>query len=173
MHFERLTAVDNEIYLKAMELYKISFPYHEQRTAASQTQIMENREYQFNLIYDEGDFVGILLCWETGSFIYIEHFCIDPDKRNRQYGQRALALLGQRGKTVILEIDPPVDDVSIHRKGFYERAGFWVNSFNHVHPPYHEAHQGHRLVVMSCPEPLAEPEYDIFNLYLKNTVMGC
>lgn len=173
MHFERLTAVDNKIHLKAMELYKISFPYHEQRTAASQTEIMENSEYQFNLIYDEGDFVGILLCWETESFIYIEHFCIDPDKRNRQYGQRALALLGQRGKTVILEIDPPVDDVSIHRKGFYERAGFRVNSFDHVHPPYRESYQGHRLVVMSCPEPLAKAEYDIFNLYLKNTVMGC
>ncbi len=172
MHFERLTTVGNEMFLKAMELYKISFPYHEQRTAASQTKIMGHSEYQFNLVYDGDDFVGILLCWESECFIYIEHFCVDPEKRNKQYGQRALALLEQRKKTVILEIDPPIDEVSIHRKGFYERAGFRINSFPHIHPPYHKAHRGHRLVVMSCPGPLSETEYGSFNLYLKNTVMG-
>lgn len=38
--------------------------------------------------------------------------------------KRALALLAADGLPVILEIDPPVDAVSIRRKGFYQRCGF-------------------------------------------------
>lgn len=65
-----------------------------------------------------------MLCWETETFIYVEHFFILPHLRGHACGSRALALLGGRGKTVILEIDPPADDVSLRRRGFYERAAF-------------------------------------------------
>lgn len=44
--------------------------------------------------------------------------------RGRGYGAQALSLLGERKKTVILEIDPPNDEVSVRRKAFYERAGY-------------------------------------------------
>lgn len=37
---------------------------------------------------------------------------------------RPLALLAAEGKPVILEIAPPVDDLSHRRQGFYERAGY-------------------------------------------------
>ena len=51
------------------------------------------------------------------------------------------------------EIDPPSDDISIHRKSFYERCGFKENAFSHVHPPYHKGNTGHELVIMSSPAP--------------------
>lgn len=172
IRFERLTTVNDAAYSQAMDLYKISFPPHEQREGASQIRIMADREYQFNLIYDENEFVGMILCWETDAFIYVEHFCILPEKRNKNYGQRALELLNNRGKTVILEIDPPLDDISIRRKAFYERVNYRANGFEHIHPPYHRGMKGHRLVVMSCPERLSDSEYNEFNDHLKNRVMG-
>lgn len=172
MKLERLTTVEHEIYTKAMELYRQSFPFHEQREAVSQAELMGNEAYQFNLIYDGAVFVGLLLCWETDRFVYVEHFCIHPALRNQRYGRRALELLGQRGKTVILEIDPQVDEIAIRRKGFYERAGFRENPFPHVHPAYHKGYSGHSLVVMSCPEPLSEERYQEFDRYLKTVVMG-
>lgn len=46
---------------------------------------------------------------QNESFLYIEHFCILP-------------------KTLMLEIDPPKDDISKRRKGFYERSGFTEKS---------------------------------------------
>lgn len=58
--------------------------------------------------------------------------------RNKQYGQKTLSLLAKQGKTLILEIDPPKDDISKRRKGFYERCGFTENFFTHIHPPYHK-----------------------------------
>ena len=49
------------------------------------------------------------------------------------YKRQALEWLGKKEKTIILEIDPPSDDISIHRKSFYERCGFKENAFSHVH----------------------------------------
>ena len=171
MHFERLTSADDPRFSAAMEGYAVSFPPHEQREPASQRTIMTDPTYRFNLIYDGGAPVGAMLCWETETFIYVEHFFILPHLRGHACGSRALALLGGRGKTVILEIDPPVDPVSQRRQQFYERAGYQANPYPHIHPPYRTEYAGHPLVVMSWPEGLSEQEYDCFYQYLKQTVM--
>lgn len=172
MNFTRLTSTDDSMYETAMVLYGSSFPSHEQRAQTSQREILSCEEYHFDLIYDEEVFVGMVLYWETEEFIYVEHFCIDPKHRNKKYGQKAMDLLGEKGKTVILEIDPPADDISIRRQGFYQRAGYHVNPFPHVHPAYHKGNQGHSLVVMSFPVPLTAADYDDFDSYLKTVVMG-
>lgn len=172
MKFKRLTTSSGEAYEKAMELYRISFPVHEQRLPASQAGVMGTEAYHFDLIYDGETWVGLLLSWETAEFFYVEHFCIRPEMRGRQYGQRALELLNGRGKRVILEIDPPVDEVSVRRKAFYERAGYRENGFSHVHPPYREGFEGHKLVVMSHSGPLSAAEYGAFRDYLDLVVMG-
>lgn len=172
MRFERLTSTDNPFFGRGMELYGISFPEHEQREQDSQQLIMSQPDYQFNLIFDENLFVGLMLCWETETFIYVEHFCILPDLRNNSYGSRSLDLLSERGKTVILEIDPPVDDISIRRKGFYMRSGFIANPYRHAHLPYRKGYSPHNLVVLSKPVELTQSEYDRFNNYLTETVMS-
>ena len=171
MRFERLTDCHDPRYEAARALYGKSFPRHEQREAASQAAILTHSDYRFNLIYDGDEFVGLLLCWETDNFIYVEHFCIELDKRGRRYGSHALELLGAEGKTVILEIDPPVDEISIRRRGFYERAHFQANPYSHVHPAYHANCKEHELVIMSAPAPIDRAQYGAFNDYLRAVVM--
>lgn len=78
------------MFAPAMELYGMSFPYNEQREPDSQARIMSDPEYHFELIYDEGRFVGEMLSWENADFIYVEHFCMLPDMRGRGCGSRAL-----------------------------------------------------------------------------------
>ena len=170
MELVRITNIQHLLYQKAMNLYKISFPYHEQRESFSQSQILNQNEYHFDVLCDNGNFVGELLYWSIGDFLYIEHFCILPTMRNKQYGQRALALFQE--KILILEIDPPKDEISLRRKAFYERCGFAENSYHHIHPPYHKENSGHELIVMSSPRTLIEREYDVFNNYLQNVIMN-
>lgn len=79
---------------------------------------MQEPDYQFNLLMEEDHLLGELLCWETQEFIYVEHLCILPQLRGQHCGSRALELLEQRGKPVILEIDPPIDDISCAGKAF-------------------------------------------------------
>lgn len=172
MKFSRLTSTGNAGFADAIALYNISFPSHELRESASQLRIMAHPEYHFDLIYDAGQWCGNILYWETAEFIYIEHFCIRPELRGQHIGQRALALLGTRGKTVILEIDPPIDDISRRRREFYIRCGYCENPFSHVHPPYHKGLDGHNLVIMSYPRALSDSEYARFSEYLQTVVMG-
>ncbi|MCI6837999.1 MAG: GNAT family N-acetyltransferase [Clostridiales bacterium] len=156
---------------ETMELYRSSFPPNELREEASQRRIMKDPAYKYLLAREKTDWVGLLLCWETKDFIYVEHFCIRPELRGQGYGRKALALLGKGGKPVILEIDPPVDRVSMNRKRFYEGCGYKAAPFAHVHPPYHRNTPGHELVVMSAPGPLSREAYESFRAYLENTVM--
>ena len=115
MEFERVTTADHPLYQDALALYRASFPPHEQREAASQQAILGNEAYHFDLLLDAGEWVGDALYWDAGDFLYLEHFCIRPELRNRRYGQKALEVLCRR--PLILEIDPPVDEISIRRKG--------------------------------------------------------
>lgn len=171
MRFERLTDTHDERYNASRALYAVSFPYHEQRGDGAQAAALASADYRFELIYNGDAFVGLMLCWETEGFIYVEHFCTAPEIRGRGIGAAALSLLAQSGKKIILEIDPPVDEISRRRRNFYERAGFAENPFAHVHTPYHAGFSGHPLVVMSYPGALTEAEYRRFDDYLKNVVM--
>ena len=171
IEFRRLTDAADARYADAIALYKESFPLHEQRLPESQDAILKDGAYHFDLIYDGGEWMGLMLWWEAETFLYVEHFCILPELRNRHYGQRILAALGKQSKTLILEIDPPTDEISVRRKGFYERCGFVENPYLHVHPPYHRGNHGHELVVMSCPERLTPEEYAAFSGYLSGEVM--
>lgn len=172
MKFIRLLSKDDKMFNDAIMLYRKSFPYHEQREIESQKEILSDKEYNFDLIYDNDNFVGIILYWETLNYIYIEHFCIEPNMRNKKYGENALELLKKKNKTMILEIDQPIDEISIRRKLFYTRVGYKENTFNHIHPPYSKFNKGHSLLVMSYPDFLTQVEYNNFNSYLKNRVMN-
>ena len=172
MHLNRITDARHPLYNRALELYRASFPFHEQRETASQAAILSDPAYHFELIYDGDVFVGLLLYWEAEDFLYIEHFCILPELRNRQYGRRALEQLRAQPKTLLLEIDPPEDGISLRRRGFYERCGFLENGFPHVHPPYHRDCEGHRLVVMTCPERIPPEQYARFLRFLRERVMA-
>lgn len=171
MIFERITDAKHEMFPAAMELYEKSFPRHEKRTLTSQVRILSDPEYKFQLIYNGDVFVGLLLCWENDDFIYVEHFCTLPELRGRGLGEKALGALCAGGKSVILEIDPPEDEISCRRKGFYERCGFFTNGFDYVHLPYHAEDTGHRLVIMSYPEPISSKRYDEFRSYMRSRVM--
>ena len=124
MRFERLADTHDERYNAARALYAVSFPYHAQRGDEAQAAALACADYRFELIYGGDALVGLMLCWEAESFIYVEHFCTAPEIRGRGIGAEALALLAQSGKKIILEIDPPVDEISRRRRNFYERAGF-------------------------------------------------
>ena len=90
MVFKRLQDSQDSLYLQAMQLYQTSFPLHEQRKPDAQRAILQEPDYQFNLLMEEDHLLGELLCWETQEFIYVEHLCILPQLRGQHCGSRAL-----------------------------------------------------------------------------------
>ena len=96
MQFERITTSKHPLFVDAINLYKISFPLHEQREETSQIEILGNAAYHFDAICDNGIFIGEILYWNIGKFLYIEHFCVSPAMRNKHYGQKILAMLQEK-----------------------------------------------------------------------------
>ncbi len=133
---------------------------------------MRDPRYHCQIFYQDGLLLGFIFWWACGEQIYIEHLAINPALRGRNYGSRLLAEFCERaGKTVILEIDPPEDEIAIRRLRFYQGLGFCLNDYAHLHPPYHPDYEGHALRVLSYPKLLEEEAYQRFNQMLVETVM--
>ena len=172
MEFIRITAWDDARLKRSLAHYATSFPAHEQRSPASQAAILSDSAYHYCLISADDREVGAILYWEMAAFVYVEHFFINPTFRGCGYGGAALAKLCRTDQPVILEIDPPADAVSVRRRAFYERCGFAVNPYPHVHPPYRAGNAGHALTVMSYPGRISQALYDEFFHGLITRVMA-
>lgn len=169
--FARCCSVSDAIMDAAMTMYRNSFPSHELRLWTDQKAVMRDSLYHFDLCLLDGKLAGLILNWNFGSYIYVEHFCVDPTLRGHGLGTQILSELAKQGKMIILEIDPLINDVAIRRKGFYERCGYVANSFVHVHPPYQARNHGHELIIMSYPRAISQEEFDTFTLDLHGRVM--
>lgn len=107
MNFVRMTSAEDPMYEVARALYKMSFPAHEQREEGGQRQIMDTPDYHFDLIYDGEVFAGDDSVLADGGLSLCGAFpALNPGQRNQRYGQRALELLKEKGKTLILELNP-------------------------------------------------------------------
>ena len=81
--------------------------------------------------------LGLLTTWHFEEFIYIEHFAIDPDLRSRGYGAEALkTFIAQQQCPIVLEAEPPTDELSTRRIRFYERCGLTLYDFPYIQPAY-------------------------------------
>ncbi|CAJ1825815.1 GNAT family N-acetyltransferase [Aeromonas veronii] len=169
---EVIREVNHPAWPLVWQIYGESFPRYEQRQSQHQPQKMRDPRYHCQIFYQDGLLLGFIFWWACGEQVYIEHLAINPALRGRNYGSRLLAEFCERaGKTVILEIDPPEDEIAIRRLRFYQGLGFCLNDYAHLHPPYHSDYQGHALRVLSYPRLLEEEAYQRFNSMLVETVM--
>ncbi len=170
MRLERLSSNNLHFYERAFALYQSSFPIEERRDDFEQQRVLKKDAYHFDLIIRNKDFIGIMLYWETEEFVFLEHFAIRLELRDRGYGQMALDLLKQKNKTILLEIEPPVDGITQRRYGFYKRNGFVMNPYHHIQAKYHLGDKDLELKILSYPEVLREQEYKDFYEYMQKEI---
>lgn len=159
-------------WAEAWDLYEESFPRCERWNAQGYDRAFGDPRFEADGIWRGEEFIGILFHWNAGAYRYVEHLAVSPAVRGQNMGSKALAAFCRKVGRVILEIDPPVDEVARRREGFYLRCGFYPNPYPHVHPPYHRGKEGHTLVILSSPRPIGQGEYDRFNQYLQSRVMA-
>ena len=121
-------------------------------------------------IWRGDEFVGILYYWHTDEWDYVEHLAICASLRGQNLGSEVFGAFC-RDRRVILEIDPPVDEISIRRLHFYRRLGFVENPHEYIHPSYRQPFEPHRLVLLSCPTPLTDDEARRFADFIRETVL--
>ena len=112
-----------------------SFPSDEYRTRVGQLSVFDDPRYSAYGEYEDGRLIGFISTWEFDELIFIEHFAVKPELRGRGIGAKMLSELIQNvEKTVCLEVEPPVDGLTMRRIAFYERCGFCYNDYNYTQP---------------------------------------
>lgn len=170
MYLERLCENNSHLFDAAFKLYESAFPNIERRNEHDHNIVMKKADYHFDLIINDGKLIGIMLYWETPEFVFLEHFSTLPTLRGNGYGKKALDLLKKKNKKIILEIEPPVDQLTERRYGFYKRNGFEMTPHHHIQAKYHVDDQSLVLKILSYPHILTDEEYSQFRNYISREI---
>lgn len=122
----------------AKEIYLEAFPPAEQRPWEK---IVSRCDGKLDLtgVYLNRHLVGMITTWKFDSFIYVEHFVVDPTLRGRGIGSAAINQLRRQCSPmpILLEAEPEhLSPQALSRIRFYQRLGFHIIDRSYVQPPY-------------------------------------
>ncbi len=116
-----------------------AFPQEERRPQEAFKWLTDNENhFSCNALLYEKRLIGLLTYWDLGRFTYVEHLATWPWVRGKGWGADALAALKVKSSgNIVLEVEPPVDELTRRRVAFYRRNGFqlWDKSV-YRQPPY-------------------------------------
>lgn len=158
IHTERITSAQHPLLDEWWQLYEAAFPVTERRSAYQHAAALENPAFHCLHLSDSTGFVGIMAYWMWQDTIYLEHLAITPERRGQGLGHHVLASLEG---TVVVEIEPATDSVSVRRLAFYESCGFYCLSYPHVQLAYQDGQPDIALWLLSRPQ-LDEPAIQAF-----------
>lgn len=122
MIFERIGA-SHPLFEASFTLYEASFPPNERRTREDHLRALQDADFFPLGAVEDGKLLADMFLWETEDFCYLEHFAVQPSLRGHGTGSTILRQLLTQDKPLILEIEPPDDEITCRRKRFYERNG--------------------------------------------------
>lgn len=154
-------------------IYQESFPDYERRKLESHMKAYDNLGFRTQIAVEDDKLLALFFYWVHKDFLYIEHIAVNPQMRGNNIGSTIMRhfLEQNSGTTIILEIDPPLDEISIRRLGFYKRLGLQENPYPYTHPSYRKNGHVHRLDILSYPTTIDQKQYDEFCVFMKNEVL--
>ena len=126
-----LKYINNIEYANEIEkLYLNSFPKEERFPFWILEECSKENNSDLYAIIDNDKFVGMCYIVNCVSAYYLMYLAVEPNLRNQNYGSRILKDLKEKYKLLFLSIDEPNNSMSIRRKNFYLRNGFYdINRF--------------------------------------------
>ena len=110
---------------KVEKLYLESFPEDERFPFWILEECSKEDNSKLLAVLDNDRFIGMSYLVNCNNAYYLMYLAVEPELRNQNYGSRILADLKEKYKTLFLSVDEPIDDISIRRKNFYLRNGFY------------------------------------------------
>lgn len=155
MKYYNLTEEDFTSFFSLMEN---SFPAAERRSKEDALRLFTCVKC-YNVIgyKDEKGVAAFLAYWHFEECYFVDHLAVDPRLRGNGIGSDLMKyFLEQINGTVVLEVEPPEDDITRKRIRFYERLGFHLNHFPYLQPSMQEGQPPVPLLIMSYPDPVSE-----------------
>ena len=135
-----------------MEIMEYSFPYNERRLPEYYDNYLKNtnNELVANLYLEDSKLIGFLTYWRLLNFTFIEHFAVSREYRNRNIGSKIFSdFIEHSDSSLILEVEPPCNEIAQRRITFYERLGLVVNPYKYIQSPYHNDANSLDMLLMS------------------------
>ena len=121
-----LRYINNIEYANEIEkLYLNSFPKEERFPFWILDECSKEDNSDLLAILDNNKFIGMCYLVNCNNAYYLMYLAVEPELRNQNYGSQILMDLSEKYKTLFLSVDEPIDDISIRRKNFYLRNGFY------------------------------------------------
>ena len=121
-----LKYIKNEEYKNKIEkLYLESFPEEERFPFWILEECSKEDNSDLLAILDNDRFIGMCYLVNCNNAYYLMYLAVVPELRNQNYGSKILTDLKEKYKALFLSVDEPIDDISIRRKNFYLRNGFY------------------------------------------------
>ncbi|MDE6850509.1 MAG: GNAT family N-acetyltransferase [Clostridia bacterium] len=147
------------------EQLELNFDLEERRDKCDQIKVFDKDKFVSWIIEEDGVRVGFLNVWEFEKFTYFEHFVVYERFRGNGCGGRALNMLLQKYKNVVLEAEPPEEGIRRRRINFYERHGLKVNPQFYWQPPFRKGGKGCELKILSYPDYLSDFDGVVAKIY--------
>ncbi len=153
----------NNLYFEeAWQLYLDSFPLKERRVLKEQKDILNDRNYNMTCYRKNDTLIAIAFYWEIDNYTFLEHFAINNNLRGESYGSKILKKFIDDNESIILEIEPVIDEITQRRLNFYKRLNFVLNEYEHYQIPFRKAEVevDLKLLLMSYEKKLNKNEYE-------------
>lgn len=171
MEFIEIKETDKYRWEKVWKLYEESFPIAERRKEEDHLRAAADPQFFPLSAWDGNQLLGILFYWEWDSYRYLEYLAVNPHIRSRGYGSQLLRYLRDSEHTIILEIDPLINELSVRRLQFYERAGFTLTPYRFMHLPYRREAQPQELLILSYPQMITKEQHNHFLQFVDERVI--
>lgn len=171
MDFLKIEAEDKSRWSEVWKLYEESFPVAERRKAEDHLSACDDNRFFPLSVWDGNQMIGLMFFWEWDNYRYLEHLAVNPDLRGHGYGTQLLNYLRESKHTIILEIDPLINELSVRRLQFYERSGFTLTPYRFVHLPYRLDGIKQELLILSYPKMITKEQHNHFLKFVGEEVI--
>ena len=155
-----LEIVNGENFGLIYQLMKESFPTSEIRSFKGQKALLKDERYKIYGYRENGELIGVICAWDFEERLFLEHFAVAPEYRNRGIGYNMLKnLLANYKGLAFLESEPPESDLQKRRIDFYKRCGFFVNDYPYCQPAFSKKLPAVPLKIMSYQKTLSYEEF--------------
>ena len=155
-------------------LMQKSFPKNEYRTYENQKKLLKSKYYKIVPYFgNEKELLAFAAVWEFESFKFVEHIAVSEKCRGMGIGSKIMRDIIEKSDTdIILEIEPPNDEISTKRLRFYEKLGFKSNDYAYLQLPLNKNDKPIPLKILSYPQALGEQKFKNIKKIIYSNVYG-
>ena len=139
------------------EIYEGSFPVDERRDYTMLVELISRSDtFILEAICNDDIVLGMLSSWKLDGWLYIEYFAIASACRGRGIGREVIqTFIDCSNQPIVLEVEPPTDDLSCRRIEFYRSLGFVLHdTYRYIQPSYGEGREAVELRLMTYGAPV-------------------